>query len=72
MTTMSADEVYLNLARSVTEAMLEAVASQQRWYSTQAMVTAQAVQLVLSAHATVLPDAVATGLDLLDHEGDLP
>lgn len=69
---MSADEACLNLARSVTQAMLEAVASQQRWYSTNAMVTAQAVQLVLSAPAAALPDAVTTALDLLDHEGDLP
>ena len=69
---MSADEACLNLARSVAQAMYEAVASQQRWYSTNAMVTAQAVQLVLSAPATALPDSVAVALDLLDREGDTP
>ena len=66
------DDACLNLARAVTEAMFEAVASQQRWYSTNAMVTAQAVQLVLSAPAVALPDAVDVALDLLDREGDTP
>jgi hypothetical protein len=66
------DDACLNLARAVTEAMYEAVASQQRWYSTNAMVTAQAVRLVLSAPAVALPDAVDVALDLLDREGDTP
>jgi Killing trait len=64
------DEAYLKLAHSVTLAMHEAVASQQRWYSANAVVTAQAVRSVLSAPADSLPDAVASALDLLTREGD--
>jgi len=64
------DEAYLKLAHSVTLAMYEAVASQQRWYSTNAAVTAQAVRSVLAAPADSLPDAVASALDLLAREGD--
>jgi hypothetical protein len=64
------DEACLKLAHSVTQAMHEAVVRQQRWYSINAAVTAQAVQLVLSAPAAALPDAVSAALDLFDRKGD--
>ncbi len=62
------DEACLKLAHSVTLAMYEAVASQQRWYSTNAAVTAEAVRSVLSAPAASLTDAVASALELLSQE----
>lgn len=64
------DEACLKLAHDVTLAMHEAVARQQRWYTLNAAVTAQAVRSVLSAPADSLPDAVAAALDLLAREGD--
>lgn len=66
------DEACLKLAHSVTLAMYEAVASQQRWYSTNAAVTAQAVRSVLSTPAASLPDTVASALDLLARKEDRP
>lgn len=66
------DEACLKLAHSVTLAMYEAVASQQRWYSSNAAVTAEAVRTVLSAPAGSLPDAVASALDRLDRKEDKP
>lgn len=64
------DEAYLKLAHSVTLAMYEAVARQQRWYSINAAVTAQAVRSVLAAPAESLPDAVTSALELLAREGE--
>lgn len=64
------DEAYLNLAHSVTLAMQEAVARQQRWYSINAAITAQAVRTVLASPAESLPDAVSAALDLLNREED--
>lgn len=63
------DEACLNLAHSVTLAMQEAVARQQRWYSINAAVTAQAVRTVLASPAEELPDAVSAALELFDREG---
>lgn len=63
------DEAYLNLAHSVTLAMQEAVARQQRWYSINAAVTAQAVRTVLASPAESLPDAVTAALEMFDREG---
>ena len=64
------DEACLKLAHDVTLAMYEAVARQQRWYTLNGAVTAEAVRSVLSAPADSLPDAVASALDLLAREGD--
>lgn len=61
-------EDYLELAHSVTLAMQDAVARQQRWYSINAAVTAQAVRSVLASPAESLPDAVSAALDLFERE----
>ena len=64
------DEACLDLAHSVTLAMQEAVARQQRWYSINAAVTAQAVRSILASPAESLPDAVSAALDLFEREGN--
>lgn len=63
------DEACLKLAHSVTLAMQEAVARQQRWHSINAAITAQAVRTVLASPAESLPDAVSAALELFDREG---